>query len=167
MLRTSGDGCFDLGSTQVALYLVDDSREVFLPARGSFGDQPDDLVVNLGEQRAEGEVLELPLDRVHAEPMSKRGEDLQGLRGNTRLLVRPEIVQRPHVVQPIGKLDHQHPDVPAHRHDHLADRFGLGGLPVLDLVQLGAAVDEQRNLFAELVSQLGERVVRVFNRVVQ
>ena len=78
-----------------------------------------------------------------------------------------QVVQGPHVVQPVGKLDHQHPDVAAHRHDHLADGFGLGGLAVLDLLQLGAAVDEQRNLFAELMGQLGERVVGVLDRVVQ
>ena len=76
-------------------------------------------------------------------------------------------MQRPHIVQPVGELDHQHPDVSAHRDDHLADRLRLRRLPVFDLVQLGATVDEQCDLLAELVSELSQGVVGVFYRVVQ
>ena len=55
----------------------------------------------------------------------------------------------------------------AHRDDHFADRLGLGRFAVLDLVQLGAAVHEQRDFLAEVVGQLCERVVGVFHRVVE
>ena len=66
----------------------------------------------------------------------------------------------PHVVQPVGELDHQHPDVPAHRDDHLADGVGLRRFAVLDLVDLGAAVHEQGDLVAEVAGQLGEACSR-------
>ena len=54
-----------------------------------------------------------------------------------------------------------------HRDDHLADGLGLGAVAVLDLVELGDAVDEHRDLVAELGAQLVERVVGVFDGVVQ
>ena len=66
------------------------------------------------------------------------------------LLVRRQEAQRAHVVQPVGELDDQHPGVAGHRDDHLADGLGLGGVAVLDLVQLGHAVDEVGDLGVEV-----------------
>jgi hypothetical protein len=70
-------------------------------------------------------------------------------------------------VQPVGELDEQHADVAAHRDDHLADRLGLSALAVLDLVELGDAVHEHRDFVPEVGGQLVERVVGVFDRVMQ
>ena len=64
-----------------------------------------------------------------------------------------DVAQGAHVVQPVGELDDQHPDVARHRHDHLADGLGLGGVAVLHLVELGDPVDEQRDLVAEVGAQ--------------
>ncbi len=130
-------------------------------------DQAGDLVVALGVERREGEVLELPLDGVHAEAVRQGRVDLQGLARLALLLVAWHVAQRPHVVQPVGELDDQDPDVAGHRHDHLADGFRLGGGAVLDLVQLGDAVDEGRDVLAELAAQLVERVGGVLDGVVQ
>jgi hypothetical protein len=126
MLRSAGDRRFDLGRAQVGLHLLDDPRQELIPLRGGLGDHPDHFVVDLRLQCCERQILQLPLDRVHAEPVRQRSEDLQGFRGDPRLLVGPQVVQRAHVVQPVGQLDHQHPDVPAHRQDHLSDGLGLG-----------------------------------------
>ena len=167
MLRPAGDAGLDLGRAQIALHLLDHLGQELVPAGRGLGDHPDDLVVDLGMQRAEGEVLQLPLDRVHAQPVGQRGEDLQGLRGDPGLLVGAQVVQRPHVVQPVRELDHQDPDVLAHRDDHLADGLGLGRVAVGDLVQLGAAVDQPRDLAAELLRHLPQRVVGVLDGVVQ
>ena len=142
-------------------------REVFVPGRRALGDQPDDLVVHLRVQGREGQVLELPLDRVHTQPVGQRGVDLEGLAGDPLLLLLPQEAERAHVVQPVGELDHQHPDVLGHRDDHLADGLGLRGLAVLDLVELGDAVDEHGDLFAEVASQVRDRVRRVLDGVVQ
>ena len=78
-----------------------------------------------------------------------------------------DVAQGAHVVQPVGELDDQHPDVARHRDDHLADGLGLRGVAVLDLVELGHAVDELGDLVAEVRAQLLEGVRRVLDGVVQ
>ena len=93
--------------------------------------------------------------------------DLERLAGHALLGLLPDVAQRAHVVEPVGELDDQHPDVARHRDDHLADGLGLRGVAVLDLVELGDAVDEQRDLVAEVVAQLVEGVRRVLDRVVE
>ncbi len=83
------------------------------------------------------------------------------------LLVARHVAERPHVVQPVGELDDQDADVAGHRDHHLADGLGLGGGAVLDLVQLGDAVDEGRDVLAELAAQLVQGVGGVLDGVVQ
>ena len=144
VLGTAGDLRVDLGLAQVGADVLDHFLQERLAPRRPVGHQADDLVEPLGVQGREGEVLELPLHRVHAEAVGERGEDLQGLPGLALLLLPGQVAQRPHVVQPVGELDHQHPDVAGHRDHHLADGLRLGGLAVLDLVQLGDAVDQRR-----------------------
>ena len=167
VLGPAGDLGLELDVPQVGLDVVDDALEELLARRRAVGDEPHDLVVDLGVQGREREVLELPLDRVHAEPVRQRREDLDRLARDALLLVLPQVAQRAHVVQPIGELDDQHADVAAHRHDHLADRLGLRRVAVLDLVELGHAVDELPDLVAEVGAQLRERVVGVLDGVVQ
>ena len=77
--------------------------------------------------------------------------------------------ERAHVVQAVGELDQQDADVAGHRDDHLADVLGLLLLAAveLDRVELGEAVDDARDLGAELVLELLERDLRVLDRVVQ
>ena len=60
--------------------------------------------------------------------------------------------KRAHVVQPVGELDQDHPDVPGHRHQHLAVVLGLAVVAALegDAAQLGDAVDQPGDLLAEL-----------------
>ena len=152
---------------EVLLDLGDDLGEELVARRRALGDHPHDLVVDLGVQRREGEVLELPLEGVHAEPVGQRGVDVEGLAARALLRGGRDVAQRAHVVQPVGELDDQHPDVARHRHDHLADRLGLRRVAVLHLVELGDAVDEQRDLVAEVGAQRVEGVGRVLDRVVQ
>ena len=136
--------------------VVDDVGEVLVAARGAPLDQADDLFVDLRVEGGEREVFQLPLDRVHAQPVRQRGVDLEGLACLRLLLGLGQELQGAHVVQPVAELDDQHPDVASHGHDHLAGGLGLGRLTVLDLVELGDAVDEQRDLVAEVVAQLIE-----------
>src|SRR3546814_15790664 len=62
-------------------------------------DHPHDLVVDLGVQGREGEVLELPLDGVHAEPVGQRGIDVEGLASLALLGLLLDVAQSSHVVQ--------------------------------------------------------------------
>ena len=70
-------------------------------------------------------------------------------------------------MQPVGQLDHQHPQVAAAGDDHLPERLGLGVVAEADLVQLGHPVDEVRDLEAEVLLGPRERVAGVLDRVVQ
>jgi hypothetical protein len=117
----------------------------------------------------EAQVLELPLDLEDPQAVGQRRVDLQGLDGLGLLLPPGHGGQRPHVVQPIGQLDDQDPDVPGHGHDHLSDvlRLFLLPAPVLDPFQLGQAVDDGRHLVAELPPDSVQAEVGILHHVVE
>ena len=167
MLRTPVDGRLQPGVGQVGADLLGDLTQVLLAQRGAGGHQLHDLVVDLGLQGGESQILQLPLDRVHAQPVGQRSEDLQGVSGDGHLLVLAQMTQGAHVVQPVGQLDHQDPDVAAHGQHHLADGLSLGRLSVRDLVQLGHAVDHGGDLWAEVGGELLDGVGGVLDGVVQ
>ena len=167
VLGPAGDDGLDLRGLELLADRRGDLGQVGVPRRRALGDQPHDLVVALRVQRREREVLELPLDRVHAQPVGQRGEDLQRLARLLLLLLGREEAQRAHVVQPVGQLDDQHPRVAGHRDDHLADRLGLGRVAQLDLVDLGDAVDEVGDLGAEVGGDRVQGDAGVLDRVVQ
>ena len=132
-------------------------------------DQALDLLVLARVQRGEGEVLELPLDRVDAEAVRDRRVDLQGLLGLVDLLLLGHRADRAHVVQAIGELDEDDPDVRGHRDHHLAVVLGLRLVAAGegDAGELGDAVDERGDLVAEALADLVERRARVLDGVVQ
>ena len=133
---------------QVLAGLVD----VALALVALLGDQALDLVVLARMQRLEGEVLELPLDRVDAEPVRDRRVDVERLARLVDLLLLRHRVDRAHVVQAVGELDQDDPDVRGHRDHHLAVVLGLRLVARLEGQpgQLGDAVDEPGDLLAEL-----------------
>ena len=132
-------------------------------------DQALDLLVLARVQRREGEVLELPLDRVDAEAMRERRVDLEGLLGLLDLLLLGHRAERAHVVQAVGELDQDDPDVRGHRDHHLAVVLGLRLVAALerDPGELGHAVDQAGDLFAELGLDLVQARGGVLDGVVQ
>ena len=152
---------------QVLGDLVPDDREVLFAFGGPVPHHAHDFLVHLGIEGREGEVLQLPLDRVHAEPVGQRGEDFQGLPGLAGRGLGRDEAPRPGVVEPVGEFDHQDADVLGHGHDHLAHGLGLGRLTEADLVQLGDAVHQHGHFGAELGLQVGQRVRGVLDGVVQ
>ncbi len=128
-----------------------------------------DRLARLGVEHLEGEVLELLADRLHAHAAGERREDIHRLARLLDLLFGPHGADRAHVVQPVGKLDQDHPQILGHRHEQLAEVLGLLGLGrgQLELGQLGDAVDEVGDLGAEPLGQLGIARARVLDRVVQ
>ena len=133
------------------------------------GDQGLDLLVLARVQRREGEVLELPLDRVDSQAVGQRRVDLQRLAGLLDLLLLGHRLDRAHVVQTVGELDQDDPHVGGHRHHHLAVVVGLGLVAGLegDVRELRDAVDDPRDLLAEALSHLLDRGRGVLDRVVQ
>ena len=112
------------------------------------GDHRLDLRVLPRVERLEREVLELPLERVDAEPVRERRVHLERLAGLLRLLLLPEVLDRPHVVEAVGELDEDDADVLRHRDDHLPVVLGLRLLTALerDPGQLRDALDELGDL---------------------
>ena len=84
------------------------------------GDVRSQLLVILGEEVGEGEVGQLALVAPHAEAVRERREDLERLARNGDALVRRHVLERAHVVQPVGELHHHNPPVVSHRHKHRA-----------------------------------------------
>ena len=127
------------------------------------------LAEPLGLERLEGEVLELPLHLPDPEPLGQRRVDLHRLAGDALLLLDRQAVQRAHVVEPVGELDQDDPDVLGHRQQHLADVLGLLLLVAVgaELGQLGDAVDELGDLGAEALLDVGQAVLGVLGDVVQ
>ena len=128
-----------------------------------------DVLVLARVQRGEREVLELPLDGVDAEAVRDRRVDLQGLLRLVDLLLLGHRADRAHVVQAIGQLDEDDPDVGGHRDHHLAVVLGLRLVARLerDPGELRDAVDEGGDLLAELLAHLLQRRRRVLDGVVQ
>jgi hypothetical protein len=118
---------------------------------------------------AEGQLLQLAIEVVQPQPVGDRGVDLQRLARDAAALVRPQGVQRAHVVQAVGQLDEDDAHVARHRQQHLAEVLRLGVLDrlELDLVQLGDAVDQLGRHLAEALGDLGLGDVGVLGDVVQ
>ncbi len=143
--------------------------DVALALGALLGDEALDLVVLAGVQRLEGQVLELPLDRVDAEAVRDRRVDVERLPRLLDLLLLRHRADRAHVVQAIGELDQDDPDVRGHRDHHLAVVLGLRLVARLERKpgQLRDAVDESGDLLAERLLHLLQRGARVLDRVVQ
>ena len=126
--------------------------DVLLAVGAPLGDHLLDLLVLARVERPEREVLELPLERVDAEPVGERRVDLERLARLAHLRLLAHVLDRAQVVQPVGELDQDHAHVLGHRDDELAVVLGLGVLAALELDprQLGDALDELRDLLAEL-----------------
>ncbi len=79
------------------------------------------------------------------------------------------MLERAHVVQAIGELDHDDADVVDHGQHHLADALGLGLFTrgEFDFADLRDALNDVRHLFAELGADVIDRDRSVFDGVVQ
>ncbi len=145
--------------------LVDDFLAV---APGAF----DRLVDPRGTHRVHGleaEVFEFDADRVHAQPVGDGCVDLEGFLGDAPALFAGQHFQRAHVVQTVGELDQDHPDVARHGHGHFLEVFRLGfglGLEV-HLGQFADPVDQFGHGFTELRLQRFLGDTGVFDHVMQ
>ena len=117
----------------------------------------------------ERQVLELVLEAAHAQAVGDRRVDLHRLLGDGHLALVGEVLQRAHVVQPVGELDQHHAQVADHRQQHLAE--GLRLLLLFGYVSIpgdfGDAVDQLRDVLAEHLLQLLLCGQGVFENVVQ
>ncbi len=104
-----------------------------------------------------------------AEAVCKRCVDLERLARLLHLLLLAEVLDRAQVVHAVGEFDQDHADVLGHRDDQLPVVLRLRVLAALELNarQLGDALDQGRDLVAELRANLVDIGVRVLDDVVQ
>ena len=142
---------------------------VLLAVGAALRDHLLDLLVLARMQRLEREVLELPLQGVDAEAMRERRVHLECLPRLLKLLLLTEVLDRAQVVQAVGELDQDDPQVFRHRDDQLAVVLRLRVLAALELDagQLGHALDELCDLVPELGLHLVELDARVLDDVVE
>ena len=133
------------------------------------GDHLLDLRVSQRVEHRERRVLELPLHVGDAEAVRERRVDVEGLLRDATLLELGQRRDRAHVVQAVGELDEQDPDVLGHRHEHLAQRGRLLRLLGVELeaVELGDAVDDGGDVGPELALDVVGGDGGVLHRVVE
>ena len=159
----------DAGRLELGAELGHRPVDVGLAALAPRVEELGELAEAFGLEGLEREVLQLPLDLPDPEALGQRRVDLHGLAGDALLLLGRQAVQGAHVVEPVGELDEDDPDVLGHREEHLADVLGLlllvavGGEPR----QLGHAVDEVGDLGAEALLDVGQAVLGVLGDVVE
>ena len=109
-------------------------------------------LVVLRLQVLERQVLQLGLHLRHAEAVGQRGVDLPGLQGDALLLLGRQLLQGPHVVQPVGQLDDDDPGILGDRQQQLAVVLDLllGRGAEGQVADLGQPVDDARDFRPEL-----------------
>jgi hypothetical protein len=117
----------------------------------------------------ESQVFEFSADLTHAEAVGDGRVHVERLLRDALALFGREVLQRPHVVQPVGEFDDDDADVVHHRQDHLADVLGLRVLlrDFAEVADLGHAVHEVRDFGAEVLVDVFGRGQGVFDDVVQ
>ncbi len=108
-------------------------------------------LVRLRLEVPEAQLLELVFHQAHPEPVGDRRVDVQRLLGNLDPPLLRQVVERAHVVQPVGQLDDDDADVVDHRQQHLAEVLGLALLArrKRDGADLGDALDDVGDLRAK------------------
>ena len=169
-LLAAEDLGLDAGVVQGLAQLGDDPLDQVAVVLAQLAEAVADRLARIRPERGEGQVLELVLERLHADPLGQRRVDLDRLGGDPAPFVGlADEVQGAHVVQPVGELDQQHADVVRHREQQLAEVLGLLGVRglQLELVELGDAVDQAGDLGAEQPLELGQRGAGVLDGIVQ
>ena len=124
--------------------------------RGLFVQRLGDLPVAHRVQILQRQVLQLPFHLLHTQSVCNGSVDLHSLKGLLLLLLRRLVLHGPHIVQPVGDLDEDDPDVLGHGHEHLPQVLHLllffGG--VVDPRQLADALHQIRHRGGKQLCQL-------------
>ena len=152
VLRAAHDLGVDAIVAQCARDFVDDFFQRLVARGRAVSDHAHDLVVLLGVQNREGEVLQLPLHARHAQAVRERCDDVERLAGLLRLLLRRQEPHGPHVVEAVADLDDEDARVRGHGDDHLADGLGLRRRAEGHLVELRHSVDQAHDLRTKVAS---------------
>ncbi len=128
-----------------------------------------ELLPGDGVDPAKGQVLEFPAQFAHAEAVSEGRVDVEGFARDRALALGLEVLEGPHVVQPVGELDEDDAHIADHGEEHFANVLGLAVFAIgeLDFLDLSDALDDVGDLLAEALGDVlgGDR--GVFDGVVE
>ncbi len=167
------DPAVDLGVDvfviQAALDAGDDALQKGFPLLLAHVQLLFDIGVGDGVQVLDGDVLQFLLHPPDAQPVGQGGVDLHRLQRLHPALFVGEGSKGAGVVQPVGQLDDDDPDILGHGQQHLADVLRLLPLPggKGDAPQLGDPVHQEGDLLAELLFDLVQGDVGVLHHVVE
>ena len=169
MLRAAHDLADDVDLLHLVVQRVDHFAQVLLALGARLGNHAADLLVLVGLEVVEGKVLKLPLHRVDAQAVRDGGVDFERLARLEDAAVLLERRECAHVVQAVGKLNHDDADIFAHGDEHLADggRLLVRQAFHLDARNLGDAVNERSHVLVELGCHVLVGDVGVLDRVVK
>ncbi len=126
VLRPSRDFAGDAGTCEFRAQQLDHVADVGLAIHTLLVQLARKILVGIRLQAAKCQVLQLPLDLPHAEPVGERREQVHGIaRRVLASLCVASGSQLPQQLHLIGQLDQNHPHVLDHRQQHLAQRLEL------------------------------------------
>ena len=128
-----------------------------------------DGVAAFGVEDPERQILKLVTHPLHAHPAGEGGVDIHRLARFLDLLFGAHGFDGAHVVQAVGELDENHPQVLRHGEEELAEVFRLlrFGRRELEVGQLGDAIHKFRDVPPEAVGDFAVGGPGVFDRVVE
>ncbi len=150
--------------------LLDDPGHQIAAALPEEPQPRNDAVARILGKLAEGQVLQLVAHRLDADALGQGRIDLHGLERDAAALHRiGDVVERAHVVQPVGELHQEDADVLRHGEHQLAEILRLLGVIGLQLeaIELGDAVDQAADLLAEEILDPFQGGIGVFDGVVE
>ena len=169
MFRTAEDLPFDLALVEDVLDLLDDEIDEVVALVQLLMDIFDEELIGFRLEVFEAEVFQLALDLRNTQPAGKRRIDVQRLLRHLDLPLFGKEVQRPHIMQAVGKFDDDDADILRHRDEYLAEVFRLLFLAGFedDLVQLRDAGNEFEDLLPEVRADVLLGDGRILYHVVQ
>ncbi len=141
----------------------------FIPfGRGLF-DLLREIGKSLGVLVLETELFQFCFDGKQSQPVCQRGVYIQGFPGNFKLLRRSHGRECAHVVQSVGNLDQDYPDIIGHGEQQLPKilclcRYVLAKHPAR---YLGQPVHNLRNLIPKQGTDIIDRVIGIFHHIVK
>jgi hypothetical protein len=140
-----------------------DLVHVGFPIRQGGVDLGGEILVFVGMEMREGEILQLALEPVDAQPAGQGGIEIHGFLGEFHLFLARDMAQGLHVVQPVGQFDQQNPDVRRHGQEEFADILRLVGEAAveLDIGDLGGALDDVGDIIAKGLAEFFLRFLEV------
>ncbi len=142
---------------------------ILLPVLVPFSHADAQHFIDIRLQVFQTEIFQFVLDPADPDAIGQGGVNLQCFLRDFLPLSLIEVLQRPHVMQPISELDDHDADIVRHREHHLSEIFRLFFLRASEgnFSDLGDAVDQVDHFFSKLPFKFLGRRHRIFQGIVE